>query len=55
MVPKETKTTFTHSWLLTSLKGHTGAITDMDFSTDGKHLVTCAEGNFYFVTVSNKV
>lgn len=44
-VSKDSKSTFTHSWLLTSLKGHTGAITDMDFSANGKHLATCAEGN----------
>ncbi|XP_057365706.1 transducin beta-like protein 2 isoform X3 [Daphnia carinata] len=42
-VSKDSKSTFTHSWLLTSLKGHTGAITDMDFSANGKHLATCAE------------
>ncbi|EFX87653.1 hypothetical protein DAPPUDRAFT_207577 [Daphnia pulex] len=42
-ISKDSKSTFTHSWLLTSLKGHTGAITDMDFSANGKHLATCAE------------
>ena len=46
----DSKATFTHSWLLTSLKGHTGPITDMDFSPNGKHLATCAEGiQFYYL------
>lgn len=42
---KDSKATFTHSWLLTTLKGHTGSITDMDFSANEKHLATCSEGN----------
>lgn len=35
---------FTHPWLLTSLKGHTGQVLDMDFSANGKYLASCAEG-----------
>ena len=44
-VVKESKAAFTHSWLLTTLKGHTGNVLDMDFSPDGKHIVTCSEGS----------
>ncbi|GLG96411.1 Probable cytosolic iron-sulfur protein assembly protein Ciao1 [Gryllus bimaculatus] len=34
---------FTHPWLLTSLKGHSGQILDMDFSSNGKFLATCSD------------
>ena len=44
---KESKSQFTHSWLLTTLKGHTGSVLDMDFSPNDKHLATCCEGNFH--------
>ncbi|KAK4873636.1 hypothetical protein RN001_012996 [Aquatica leii] len=37
------KQSFTHPWLLTSLKGHTGEVLDMDFASNGKYLVSCAE------------
>ncbi|VEN34550.1 unnamed protein product [Callosobruchus maculatus] len=37
------KQAFAHSWLLTSLKGHTGSILDMDFSNNGKFLASCAD------------
>ncbi|KAJ9582230.1 hypothetical protein L9F63_003440, partial [Diploptera punctata] len=37
------KQTFTHPWLMTSLKGHSGKVLDMDFSSNGKFLATCAE------------
>lgn len=30
--------------MMTSLKGHTGQVHDMDFSSNGKFLATCAEG-----------
>lgn len=39
----DTKQNFSHPWLVTSLKGHGGAVLDMDFSPNGKFLATCAE------------
>lgn len=41
---QDNKHTFSHEWLLTSLKGHTASILDLDFSANGKFLATCAEG-----------
>lgn len=40
------KQTYTHPWLLTSLKGHSGQVLDMDFSHNGKYLASCADGEF---------
>ncbi|XP_054271810.1 RNA exonuclease 1 homolog isoform X1 [Macrosteles quadrilineatus] len=40
---KLSKQTFTHQWMVSSLKGHSGHVTDLDFSSNGKFLVTCAE------------
>lgn len=40
---KEVKDTYTHPWLLASLKGHSGEISDLDFSSNGKQLASCAE------------
>ncbi|XP_014246282.1 exonuclease GOR isoform X2 [Cimex lectularius] len=37
------KNTFSHDWLMTSLKGHGGTILDMDFSANGKFLATCGD------------
>ncbi|XP_044730908.1 transducin beta-like protein 2 isoform X2 [Chrysoperla carnea] len=37
------KQAFSHSWLLTSFKGHTGEILDIDFSSNGKYLASCSE------------
>lgn len=34
---------YTHPWLLTTLKGHTGHVLDIDFSSNGKYLASCAE------------
>lgn len=34
---------YDHPWLLTTLKGHTGRILDIDFASNGKTLVSCAE------------
>lgn len=42
------KQTYSHPWLLTSLKGHNGAILDMDFSSNGKYLTSCADGESSF-------
>ena len=36
---------FTHKWLASSLKGHSAKILDMDFSPNGKYVLTVAEGN----------
>jgi len=40
---KDSKSPYTHSWLLTTLKGHTGIITDLDISPNGKYLATSCE------------
>lgn len=40
------KTNYSHNWLLTTLKGHTGSVMDMSFSSNGKYLATCADGEF---------
>lgn len=48
---RDSKQSFSHAWLLTSLKGHSGEVLDMDFSSNGKFLATCAEGNDLFATV----
>jgi WD40 repeat protein len=42
------KTNYSHNWLLTTLKGHTGSVMDMSFSANGKYLATCADGEFSF-------
>lgn len=41
------KTNYSHNWLLTTLKGHTGSVMDMSFSANGKYLATCADGEFH--------
>lgn len=46
---RDPKQNFTHDWLLTSLKGHSGTILDMDFSANGKFLATCADDRAIFV------
>lgn len=33
-----------HSWLTTTLRGHTGPILDMGFSNNGKYVASSAEG-----------
>ncbi|CAG9856702.1 unnamed protein product [Phyllotreta striolata] len=38
---KHDKHNYSHPWLLVSLKGHTGNILDMDFSSNGKYLTSC--------------
>ncbi len=41
---KDTKHTFNHPWLASSLKSHSSPILGMDFSPNGKYLASCAEG-----------
>lgn len=36
-------------WLFTTLKGHTGIINSMDYSTNGKYLATCAGGKIILI------
>ena len=43
-VAKESNPVTTHGLLLTSLKGHTGTVTSIDFSSNGKYLASCSEG-----------
>ena len=35
---------FSHPWVASSLKAHGAAVLDMDFSQNGKYLITVAEG-----------
>lgn len=34
---------YSHPWLASNLKGHSGRVLDLDFSSTGKYLVSCAE------------
>lgn len=45
--PRESKQAFAHPWMITSLKGHTGEVLDMDFSGNAKFLATCSDGESY--------
>lgn len=45
------KTNYSHNWLLTTLKGHTGSVLDMSFSSNGKYLATCADGELLFYLI----
>lgn len=45
-IPKNEKQAYSHPWLLTSIKGHTGPILDIDFSSNGKFLASCADGKW---------
>ena len=40
---KEKAPTFLHPWLVSSLKGHSGRVMDMDISPNGKHLASSGE------------
>jgi len=40
---KEKAFTFQHPWLVTSLKGHSGRVLDMDLSPSGRYLASCGE------------
>lgn len=41
---REAQQEFTHSWMVGALKGHTARVLDMNFSSNGKFLASCAEG-----------
>jgi len=38
------KVAFSHTWLAGALKGHSSRILDMDFSPNGKYVITVGEG-----------
>ncbi|XP_014298283.1 transducin beta-like protein 2 isoform X3 [Microplitis demolitor] len=40
---REAQQEFTHSWVVGTLKGHTGPVLDINFSSDDKFLASCAE------------
>jgi len=35
-----------HPWMIGTLKGHTGLVNDMDFSSNGRYLASCADGMY---------
>lgn len=39
---------FTHNWLKTSFKGHTGQVTSADLSSNGKYLASSSDGMYLF-------
>lgn len=41
---KRSEKLINHPWLLTSLKGHTDHVLDIDYSSNGKYLASCSEG-----------
>lgn len=49
---RDGKQSFNHQWLLTSLKGHSSSVLDMEFSPNGKYLATCGEGKSQFLCSS---
>ncbi|PAA86145.1 hypothetical protein BOX15_Mlig013570g2 [Macrostomum lignano] len=40
---------FTHEWLACTLKGHTGNVLDIDFSPNGKYLISCDDDRSCFL------
>ncbi|KAH0944890.1 hypothetical protein HN011_010188 [Eciton burchellii] len=40
---REPQQRFTHSWLVGSLRGHTDSVLDLNFSTNGRYVGTCAQ------------
>ena len=43
---------FSHPWLLSTLKGHSGRVLDMDLSPNGKYLASCSEDRTVLVWTS---
>ncbi|XP_015178087.1 PREDICTED: uncharacterized protein LOC107067262 isoform X2 [Polistes dominula] len=43
---REVQQEFSHSWLSGTLKGHTSNVFNMSFSSNGKHLASCAEDHY---------
>lgn len=41
---RDTNKAYAHPWMLTSLKGHSGEVLDMDFSGNSKFLASCSDG-----------
>ncbi|KAH9384632.1 putative exonuclease GOR isoform X1 [Haemaphysalis longicornis] len=41
---RDLKSQYLHPWLMTTLKGHSGTILDLDFNSNGKYLATSADG-----------
>ncbi|XP_043684621.1 transducin beta-like protein 2 isoform X7 [Vespula pensylvanica] len=50
---RETQQEFTHSWVVGTLKGHTGTIFNMSFSSNGKLLASCAEDAVFIWCTKN--
>ena len=46
---------FNHSWMTGSLKGHTAPVLDMNFSSTGKYLASCAEGKISIANRKNNI
>ncbi|XP_050508502.1 transducin beta-like protein 2 isoform X2 [Diabrotica virgifera virgifera] len=46
---KHDKHSYSNPWLLVSLKGHTGNILDMDFSSNGKYMTSCDDAGAVFL------
>lgn len=49
-VNKRSEKMINHPWLLTSLKGHTDHVLDIDYSSNGKYLASCSEGMLIKIT-----
>ena len=41
---KKLNTAFSHTWLASTLKGHSGRVIDFDFSPNGKYVISTADG-----------
>jgi hypothetical protein len=47
---KPSKITFSHPWLAKTFKGPGSNILGLDFSPNGKYMIACSEGKFFFQT-----